>query len=184
MLTNGYEVRKEDMMIKILKPVKYARQKNESERDAAELVRYVASDLKPLKTSIVSNRVSNPEKLISEADGITTQMIRSQREQGIDDDTNGKKIYAMTYLLPKKEYGISKAEGIEMAKQLIEQYPEYQSVAAISESREEVVIDVIFNNFSEDGEKMTNNYKPAMMSNIYNELIRKREQASKHRKSV
>ena len=80
----------------------------------------------------------------------------------------------MTYKLPKKEYGVDINEAENMASKLLEKHPNFQSVAAISENENDITICVVFNNYSEDGAKMTKCYKPYNISNIYSSHIKRK----------
>lgn len=160
------------MAIKIMKPIKHTRQKNETPTDAEGLLKFVSeiacgSDTKN-DVRIVSNNLCNPRDFINHPDRVTDQMIELQKLIGVEDDNRGKRIYPMTYKLPKNEYGVDIDEAEDMASKLLEKHSNFQSIAAISENESDITICVVFNNYSADGAKMTKCYKPYNMSNIYN----------------
>lgn len=160
------------MAIKILKPIKHTRQKNETPTDAEGLLKFVSeiacgSDTKN-DVRVVSNNICNPKDFINNPRQITEQMIEHQKSVGVEADCKGKRIYPMTYKLPKNEYGVDINEAEEMARKLLNKHPNFQGVAAISENENDITICVVFNNYSRDGGKMTKCYKPYNMSNIYN----------------
>lgn len=95
------------MAIKILKPIKHTRQKNETPTDAEGLLKFVSeiacgSDTKN-DVRVVSNNICNPKDFINNPRQITEQMIEHQKSVGVEADCKGKRIYPMTYKLPKEK---------------------------------------------------------------------------------
>lgn len=148
-----------------LKPYKVTRQRYESSEDARELMEYMASTVKGKNPTIIGNRVIEPDDFIKKTENIMKQYDLTQSLN--EDGTKGKRVYAMTYIYPKGKTTLQ--DGINMTKELLEEYSNYQAVAAVYNDKKQCKATIIFNNYATDGRKMTKQFNPRKMSRIYNE---------------
>lgn len=161
--------------IKILKPYKVVRQKNENIEDAMELMTFISDTCKGIDSNpirIISNRIVNPRNFMDNPRKILDQMIQEQINLGIGENCRGRRLYSLIYELPKKEYNVSLAEVEKFGNELIQKYPDFQAVGIVKESEESCRLAIAFNNYSENGMRMTKAYKTYYMSNIYNNYVR------------
>lgn len=165
--------------IRIIKPYKMARQKNESPTDAEEAVTFLSNIVNSVGISdarIVSNRIETDTDIIDNPKEIVNQMLDVQNSSFDDSELNGKRVYSMIYTFPK-EYGVDANEVADMVGVLLNKYPEFQSVAVVNKTEaNDICCGIVFNNYSIDGLcKMTKQYRPYHMSNIYNRYIHARD---------
>lgn len=163
----------------ILKPYKETRQKNESEKDARELVRHVVSEIS--QSSLISepiihvNDISESDNILNDSSILADAILENQHQIGIDDNIrSGKKAYALKYVMYKDEMPISVNSASIMAKDLLTKLYKYTGAAIVSETDKEIDITVVMSNYPMDyevsGRKMTNDYKPYFISNSYNKI--------------
>ena len=164
--------------IKILKPYKVSRQMNESVKDERESVEFISKTLKGVSKDnsfiIKSNGINNPEDITWKPQRIADQLVSLQDKIGLEEGNRGKRVYPMIYKLNKQEYEVSAEEVAGMVQELLGKYPTYQSVGVVVEDMDDIHAGIIFNNYSSGFDKMTKQFKPYQMSNIYNQYIRKR----------
>lgn len=165
--------------IKILKPYKVFRQMNESMADERESIEFISKIIKGVSTDnqyyVSGNAVKKPKDIITQPQKIADQFIGVQNDIGLEEHNRGKRIYPMIYKFDKVEHAVSVQEVMDMQRELLEQYPDFQGVAVAVEDETSIHAGIVFNNYSVNGDKMTKQFKPYKMSNIYNKYIRCRE---------
>lgn len=159
-------------MTKILKPYKLCRQKKESAKDAEEIMEFFSGIIKGASETgeilIASNGIERPEEIVRNTDNVTRQFMESQQ----DIENRGRRLYAIIYSLGKAEYEVdSLKDAFDMGKALLGKYPDYKSLIAATENENAYTIGAVFNNISEmTDKKMTQDFRPYHMSNIYNSM--------------
>ena len=159
----------------IIKPYKIVRQKNETPDDAMEaltFLRRVVGDSSDVH--IKSNGIEKDRDFLKKPQNIVGQMLRVQEQIGITGDKVGRRVYVMVYNFPKNMYDFSVEDAKRLENELIMKYPNFQSVGVIVDKQDAVTIGLAFNNFSEDGQKMTKVFRPYCASNIYNKIQREK----------
>jgi len=159
----------------IVKPYKVSRQQSETPKDCMESVEFMSGVLRnnSERTHCISNHIKNPENLLSDPQKIGRQFNIHQNELFGDEKIRGKRVYSLVYNFSNENYPIDFDEASLFAQSLLEKYPDYKSVAAISEQANgDINVGIIFDNYSNDGShKMTKDFRPYHGTNIYNAII-------------
>lgn len=161
----------------ILKPYKIVRQKNETPNDAAEVLSFLSKMIVSDNSDIYieSNGIKKERDLLRKPENIVEQMIDVQDEIGVTGDKVGRRIYVMVYNFPKNTYDFSVDDAKKLKTELIMKYPNFQSVGVVVDNTDAVTLGLAFNNFSEDGQKMTKVFRPYCASNIYNKIQKEKD---------
>ncbi len=152
-----------------IKPYRLSCKKCEKEIDARDIIRLDSSNIRNAGGSgeIVTggNLIKDPQDIIDKPDNITSQILDYQKLFIDDDSSKSRRAYSTIYQIPAKELNLTMDDVVEMVEIVAHSYEEYPCVYAVSKAGEVIRADMIFSNYSVNGEKLTMNFKPQKMTN-------------------
>lgn len=166
---------------KFIRPYKINRQKYESAIDVHENVAFMADIIKGSDSTgdiaFISDTINHPEKIMIDSATVSAQILEKQR--GLDiEEKGGRLLYPVIYKFNKDEYDMSFEEGQRFAAEMIHKYDKFPSMAVVTENEDNVSVNLLYSNYSADGEKMTKKFNPSKATSIYKKMQKQQANGS------